>query len=392
VTRLLFLVRRAGPYHNARYEAAGSAIDLTVVETRPDSAEYPWSTLAGARNYSLHRFEGVVDPELGLRGRSLDQALRKCFQSAKPDVVACTGWADPEYHAALRRCHSEGIPAIVMSDSTLDDEPRRWWRERLKSPIVSGFSAAVVAGIRSRAYMCGLGFPRSAIFAPCDVVDNAHFSRLAAGGAHGEGSAVPYFLCVSRLLPKKNLFLLVEAYAAYRLLHGAQAWDLVILGSGEMESQLLASISRTGVTAHVRLPGFVQYGELPAYYSGAGACVLASLSDQWGLAVNEAMAAGLPVIVSRGCGCAPDLIMEGENGHTFDPRDGATLTRLMYHVANATSETRAAMGEASRSRIESYTPERFAGALVEAAAYARSKRTAPGIVTRVALQASAYNG
>jgi 1,2-diacylglycerol 3-alpha-glucosyltransferase len=390
--RLLFMVRRAGPYHNARYEAAGSVMDLTVVETRPDSTEYPWTSVAGARNYSLRKLEGVQDPESGLRGPALEQALKASFDSVKPDVVACTGWADPEYHVALRICHKAGIPTIVMSDSTFDDEPRKWWKERLKGPVIRGFSAAVVAGTRSRSYIRGFSFPQAGIFEPCDVVDNAHFSRSGGGNALKDISPGQYFLCVSRLLPKKNLLLLVASYAAYRLLHGAGAWDLVILGSGELEAQLLAAIEGAGISGHVRLPGFVQYEQLPGFYANAGACVLASLSDQWGLAINEAMAAGLPVIVSNGCGCAPDLVVEAENGYSFDPLDGGALTTLLHRVAMSSPESRKKMGEAGRNRIQYYTPERFAEALVGAATYSLTGQVAPGLVTRAALQASAYKG
>ena len=73
------------------------------------------------------------------------------------------------------------------------------------------------------------------------------------------------------------------------------------------------------------------------------AFVHASASEQWGLVVNEAMAAGLPVIVSERCGCAPDLVREGVNGLTFDPCDVAELAGLMERVAAMADWQRAAM-------------------------------------------------
>jgi hypothetical protein len=94
--RLLFLVRRVGPYHDARFEAAGSLLDLTAVETRPVTTEYPWTTEASARNYKLDSLGKSEDPDVGLRGEGLRAAMGRVFEAAKPDVVACTGWADPE--------------------------------------------------------------------------------------------------------------------------------------------------------------------------------------------------------------------------------------------------------------------------------------------------------
>ena len=79
----------------------------------------------------------------------------------------------------------------------------------------------------------------------------------------------------------------------------------------------------------VLLPGFKQYPELPLYYGLAGAFVLPSLTEPWGLVVNEAMAAGLPVVVSDRCGCASDLVRPGENGFAFDPCDIEQLAALL---------------------------------------------------------------
>jgi len=328
-----------------------------------------------------------------LRGSELQRAMDFRIDEVRPDIVACTGWADPEYHAALRKCNAIEIPAIVMSDSTFEDEQRRWWKEQLKRPVIKGFSAAVVAGTRSRSYLSGLGFDPRAIFEPCDVVDNGHFAvpregtRARSGAQRG-----PYFLCVSRYLAKKNLFRLVEAFAAYRTLHGSGSWDLVILGSGELADKLSAAIGAAGVASHVVRPGFVQYDELPAYYSGAGAFILPSLSDQWGLSVNEAMASGVPVLVSTACGCAPDLVVDGENGFAFDPLDVAAMAESMRRVAMLPERGRIEMGLAGRSRVARYTPQRFAEALLAAAHYAREHRKPAGFATLLALRASAMRG
>ena len=96
----------------------------------------------------------------------------------------------------------------------------------------------------------------------------------------------------------------------------------------------------------VRLPGFRQYDELPAYYGLAEAFVHASRTEQWGLVVNEAMASGLPVLVSRQCGCAPELVAHGTNGYQFDPNDQVALARCMAEITRD-EEHRQMMGQAS---------------------------------------------
>jgi 1,2-diacylglycerol 3-alpha-glucosyltransferase len=389
--RLLFMVRRAGPYHGARYERCGKVIDLSVIETRPAAMEYPWTSKVSARSYRVLPLATQAVSDAGIGGRELDDAVRRRFDEIKPDVVACTGWADREYHAALRRCHALGVPAVVMSDSTFSDEPRSAIKEFMKSRLIRAFSSAVVAGARSRSYLCRLGFAPDAIFEPWDVVDNTHFAYPHEQSPSAEATqAAPYFLCVSRFLPKKNLFRLLEAFSNYRRLHGAGAWNLVILGSGELAAKLSAAIGAAGMQDYVRLPGFVQYDELPSFYRGAGALVLPSLSDQWGLAVNEAMAAGVPVIVSTACGCATDLVAEGECGFTFDPGDVLGLARLMHGMASFPEAERRRLGENGRDRISRYTPERFAEALVAAANHARGVGRTAGFATRMTLRVSAF--
>jgi len=84
------------------------------------------------------------------------------------------------------------------------------------------------------------------------------------------------------------------------------------------------------------------------------------------LVVNEAMASGLPVLVSARCGCAPDLLDEGRNGWTFDPLDVESLAELMFRVSRMTSEESLAMGRASQEIIARCTPETFADGLLHA--------------------------
>jgi glycosyltransferase involved in cell wall biosynthesis len=117
----------------------------------------------------------------------------------------------------------------------------------------------------------------------------------------------------------------------------------------------------------VHLPGFKQYEELPAWYAAAGAFVHASTSEQWGLVVNEAMAAGLPVLVSNRCGCAPELVREGVNGFTFNPNDEEALANHLLHVSSMSPGARKEMGRASQQIITSLAPEQFGKGLLAAA-------------------------
>src|SRR4029077_15486068 len=168
------------------------------------------------------------------------------------------------------------------------------------------------------------------------------------------------------LLQNKNLVTLLRAYADYLRRSSAPGWDLVLLGDGPLRSQLLAECERLHITGKVHFPGFVQYDELPMYYALAGAFVHASISEPWGLVVNEAMASGLPFIVSKKCGCGPELLEEGRNGFSFSPEDIDELAALLLRMATFSDAERELMARTSRKIIGSWSIERFANGLRDA--------------------------
>jgi glycosyltransferase involved in cell wall biosynthesis len=122
---------------------------------------------------------------------------------------------------------------------------------------------------------------------------------------------------------------------------------LVIVGDGELRPALEQLRGELGIDARVHLPGFKQYDELPAYYGLASAFVHASRVEPWGLVVNEAMSAGLPVLVSERCGCAPTLVRDGENGWTFDPADAGDIANGLERVSELSDDERRRMGAAT---------------------------------------------
>jgi glycosyltransferase involved in cell wall biosynthesis len=333
---------------------------------------YGWAPVTGEPGFPRRTLLLGRDPEEVPRAE-LEALLDTCLaQGPQPSAVAVPGWASPGARALLRWAVRHGIPAILMSDSTEADAPRHWPKELAKRQLLRFFRAAFVAGAPQARYLEGLGFASERIFRGYDVVDNAHF---AAGAKRAAGRREPFFLASGRFVPKKNFARLLEAYALYRGLAGPMAWGLVLMGDGELRPALESLRTRFGLDGHVAFPGFRQYAELPAWYGRAGAFVLPSTSEQWGLVVNEAMAAGLPVLVSRRCGCAEDLVREGRNGFTFDPLDVPGLATLLRRTAHGGLDL-AGMGEAGRMTVADWGLERFVTGL--AAAVAAATRPEPG--------------
>ena len=289
---------------------------------------------------------------------------------------------------------------VVMSESARQDEPRTWWKEMIKRRIVGLYSAALVGGQHHIDYLVELGMPRERIFTGYDVVDSAYFLRRAEE-VRGQKSEVRkkfglpenYFLASARFIEKKNLARLIRAYAAYRQkseTSGNPLWDLVLLGEGPLRETLNSQLSTLNLHGHVHLPGFKQYEELPVYYALANVFVHASTSEQWGLVVNEAIACGLPVIVSERCGCVPELV--GDNGFTFDPINEDELTARLLHVALLSDHDLERLREASRKIAARFGPELFGRGLEDAARMAIENQKKFGVRDRAILLAVARIG
>ena len=183
----------------------------------------------------------------------------------------------------------------------------------------------------------------------------------------------PYFLSINRFVAKKNLPLLIAAYAHYHRRVGERAWDLVLCGDGELRPQIESLINQHQLENYIHLPGFLQQDELLPYFAHAKTFIHASTTEQWGLVVNEAMAAGLPVIASNRCGCFEDLVREGINGFGFDPDNRQELTDLMLKMSGGEVDLES-MGNASLRHIAHYSSDHFAQGLKNAIAYALKKQ------------------
>jgi 1,2-diacylglycerol 3-alpha-glucosyltransferase len=374
---IAILFDRLGPYHWARLQAAARLFPVVAVETCAFTREYQWERIDEPREFDrVTLFDDISDDRRPKRAL-LREKMTKALREADPVVAMIPGWATPASLIALEWCLQNQRPAVVMSESNAFDEQRYALAESIKRIVVSLFSAGLAGGQLQMEYLIALGLPRNRVFTGYDVVDNEHFRQngeevrsQASEARRKYGLPENYFLASARFVPKKNLPTLICAYARYRQLAGNRddgqrtthngPWDLVLLGDGLLRADLCRLISDLRLDGHVHLPGFVQYRELPAYYALADVFVHASITEQWGLVVNEAMATGLPVIVSNRCGCVPDLVVEGKNGFTFDPKSVKSLGKLMLDMCRLSKRRLEEMRGESRRIIEGFTPSHFA--------------------------------
>jgi glycosyltransferase involved in cell wall biosynthesis len=293
--------------------------------------------------------------------------------SVAPDVVAIAGWAFPESLAAIAWARRQGVCVIMMSASQQHDGPRVAYREIIKSRIVKSCHAALVGGREQGEYVRRLGMPAERIFYGYDAVDNDHFWHGSERARVNEaqlrralGLPERYVLASGRFIAKKNLPRLVAAFG-HALAQSGAPHHLVILGDGPDRMDIADAIRDAGLEARVHLPGFQSYNRLPAYYGLAEAFVHVSLAEQWGLVINEAAAAGLPLVVSSPCGAAAELVEDGVNGLLVEPTETASISCALTSIMRAKPESLSDMGVRSRQIVARWGLDRFADGLVRAA-------------------------
>ncbi|PWU09036.1 MAG: hypothetical protein C5B50_28215 [Verrucomicrobia bacterium] len=402
LARVAVLFYRIGPYHYARLRAAGTVADVTAIEFSNVDPTYAWDEVKGEEGFqrvTLYRDVSVESQSAAEIFRRMAEVL----DQVQPDVVVVAGWHDRCSLAALRWALKGSVPVVLMSETTAWDEKRRWWKEAIKRSIVSLCGAALVGGRAHRDYLAQLGMSPERIFLGYDAVDNAFFNQKAdamrddvAGNddlRKKHGLPKKYFLASARFVEKKNLLRLLEAYSEYLKLCEGQfevqsskfnvqgsssslapstsPWSLVLLGDGPLRDKIQLRVSTLGLRGQVHLPGFKQYPDLPMYYALASAFVHASTVEQWGLVVNEAMASGLPVLLSDHCGCTADLLEEGRNGFRFDPYDSGMLAGRMSELSRMGEDQLNFCGAASKEIISRWGPEAFAKGLHQAVEAAR---------------------
>jgi 1,2-diacylglycerol 3-alpha-glucosyltransferase len=411
---------RFGPYHCARLRAAAKGCQITAIELSAKTREYGWDTIPGSNDYErLTLFENGDSRDAS--SGEVEKRVTDILAAVKPDAVAVPGWSERGALAAVLWCYRTNTPAILMSESSAHDEPRTLSKEFLKSRLLRCYSAALVGGSMHKSYLESLGFPGDRIFFGYDVVDNDYFARSAKEVRDRKSEVrgqyrLPenYFLASARFIEKKNLFTLLRAYARYREMSDVRGqrsevssqkseggsdrrsptsdiWSLVLLGDGPLRDAINRELITLNLQNHVLLPGFKQYADLPAYYAFARAFIHASATEQWGLVVNEAIATGLPVIVSNRCGCVPELVRENFNGFTFDPHDTDSLAQLLSRVGSLLAEEWERLSSGSRYIASQNEPERFAQGLRSAVQTALElPRTRSSLLERILLKSWLY--
>ncbi len=322
---------------------------------------YPYQFLKNdSEKPGSDHFKGISNPDV------IEQ-----LDAWHPDALLIYGWSYKS-HLAVMRHYKGKTPIFFRGDSTmLDEQPaiKSFIRMLTLRWVYRHLDKAFYVGTNNKEYFrrCGLR-ERQLLLAPHAI--NNHFfaendeevSRRALVWRKelGIGENDFVFLFAGKLEPKKSPLLLLEAFKKAQF---PKTVHLVIVGNGELEQQM-----RSGAKGYpVHFLGFQNQTAMPAVYRLAECVVLPSggPGETWGLAINEAMASGRPVIASTKCGGAIDLIREGRNGYIFTAGNAEELKATMQKAVN-NKNIRSEMRRQAREDIQSFSLDRVAAVIEEA--------------------------
>jgi glycosyltransferase involved in cell wall biosynthesis len=311
-----------------------------------------------------------------------------CLGELAPDLVLITGWQSVALIQMLLAAAARRIRVVMRGESNAL-KPRGALTRRAHRWLLRRVDAFLVIGKANRDFYASYGIPAERLFEAPYFVDNDRFAAAAAQwraqrrevrAQLGVAPQAVCFLYAGKLEAKKRPEHLVEALAHVHRARPDLALHGLFVGTGAREGRLRDLASRQG--APVSFAGFLNQTQMPRAYIAADALVLPSdYGETWGLVVNEAMACGLPALVSDRVGCGPDLVESGVTGQRYPFGDIAAMAATIERWA-AEPGLIAALGRSAEQRVrKDYTVERTAMATLDAAlavtgARARASRRA----------------
>ena len=300
-----------------------------------------------AKKPGSHHFNGIINP-----------TLIKDIETFEADAILVYGWNFKSHLKVLRYFHKR-IPVFFRGDSTLmNHQPfyKKIARKIFLKFIYRHVDLAFHVGSENRKYFKEYGLKDNQLILSGHAIDMQRFSindfevvekakQWKENITQSKDAIV--FLFAGKFEKIKNLSLLIKSFKALK----KEDVHLIIAGSGLLEKELMVMAEDNN---YIHFLPFQNQSEMPALYHVADIFVLPSLSETWGLSVNEAMACGKAILISDKCGCAVDLVKENINGFIFKNNNEHDLLNRMNKII-INKEKLALRGKQSSNIIKQYS-------------------------------------
>jgi glycosyltransferase involved in cell wall biosynthesis len=366
VTRVAFLANFIAPYQQAFFEELeGLVDDLRIFVSTPMEANRRWDPSWGELQVTVQRSLTFKRRSSHPKGYTETAFVHFPYDTLprligyRPDVVISAELGLRTIQAAIyaKIARRRFVIRVTISEET--ELGRGRLRRGIRRILLHAADAVVVHGASGSRYVHSLGAPVDKICAVPHTIPIQDFSRVE----HTRPEAVRYRLIhVGQLIERKGILEFLDCLAEWALAHPDAAVDVAFAGDGPLEREIHSFKTPSNVT--IELVGPVTYSDLPDLYGRFGILLFPTLADSWGVVVQEAMAAGLPVLGSMRSEAVVELVDDGATGWVFNPDDRAQMLDALDRAMTARLEEIDRMGEAARQTALRLSPrwgaERFA--------------------------------
>ena len=275
--------------------------------------------------------------------------------AVQSDAVVIGGYAGWANQAAMRWLHRQRIPWVFWGEIPGLRRRRgvgaalRWLAQRAAVRWPDGIAAIGSGAATAYRELSHGRCPVANIPYCCDMEPFLAIRREA----RGIGQPVRFLYC-GQLIHRKGVDLLLDAFCQAAV--ACRQIELTLVGEGPLRSALEAYIPES-LRSRIRFAGFQPVAKLPEYFADADVFVLPSRHDGWGVVINQAVAAAMPVICTDAVGAAIDLVAQDENGFLVAVDDSRQIAEAMVWFATH-PERILSLGCRSRERAVDWIPER----------------------------------
>lgn len=334
---IAFVWENFGPGHADRCDAVAKHFEdrrrVVGIELAAESEVYKWESEARTSFTKVTLFRGASLSNVSLVKR-ISSTLHACIKSGARDVFFCH-YEHPATFVTALILRMLGRRVFIMNDSKYDDYRRYLGREVGKSLMYLPYCGGLASGNRSSDYLRFLGVPKDKITGNYNSLSVERIRALSGSppAPLGEPFERRHFSIIARFVEKKNLFIALEAYDLYRR-DKASPRKLHLYGSGTLDHDLRRRIKEMALEELVIIEGFLQTEAICQALGKTLALILPSIEEQFGNVVIEALAMGVPVILSENCGARDHLIRTAVNGFVVEPDNATGFAFFMDMLAS----------------------------------------------------------
>jgi glycosyltransferase involved in cell wall biosynthesis len=352
------LTNAPSPYQVELLAAIGGAseVDLAVRYMRDDHARL------SPKASNIRVMSGIGPRAWRDEVRLHPLALWECA-SGRHDCYVLSGlWTSITFLTCALVLWLRGRPWVLWLErphpDSLTPKPIRWLRDQLRRFLLARSSAVLCIGTAARDAYAEMGVPREKLFVLpycCDTrrFDKADPERVATLRRRYNLTGKTVLLFSGQMIERKGIDTLIEAFKRVAQLSSDAA--LLLLGDGPKRAEYERMVS-SGLQSSVHFTGHVPQTDLPEHFAAADIFVFPSRHDGWGVVINEACAAGLPVIATQQTGSAYDLVEDGKSGFVLDRDDVDAFADRMLRLIEE-PQLRKNFGQRSRELVAPFSAE-----------------------------------